>query len=277
MKTGKKVKPKLAKAKEILLAGESELFLALDQLRRGYAEQEVVRRRLLDGLTPLVKAERPTLWGALWIGLATAVDRLLRNGRADLLPFIVDELERTERDYWQEESPHVYPPPSTNSTRKRLGKEPHPKVRRHTGSIDGSGLLSYGKRRIGRKGRVTTSWFRVRPPIRLPVHEADKWHPREVVVSGDERRVLEWLLLGFSQRETVERTGLTLYRVRQIVAALRQRMQRYEAQDPRHSRNGKRGNEHSGGRSNGGGHSEHSGDRQQRRGNRPSYGQGDTD
>jgi len=251
MKMGKKVKPRLAKAKEILLEAESNLSFALDQLRRGYAEEDSVRRKLLDGLTPLVKAERPTLWGALWIGLATAVDRLIRNGETDLLRYVVDELERTERDYWQEESPHVYPKASTNSTRKRRGKEPHPKLRRHAGSIDGSGLLSYGQRRIGRKGRVTTSWFRVRPPTRLPVHEADEWHPREVVISGDERRVLEWLMLGFSQPETAERTRLTLYRVRQIVAALRERMQRYEGQDPRHSRSGGQGRGHAGSGSHG--------------------------
>ena len=170
MKNPRKIKPKLAKAKEILLEAESNLSFALDHLRHGYAEEDTVRHKLLDGLTPLVKVEHPTLWGALWIGLATAVDRLIRNGEADLLRYVVDELERTERDYWQEESPHVYPKASTNSTRKRRGKAPHPKLRRHTGSIDGSGSVAYGQRRAGRKGKAYTAWFRVKPPTRLPAH-----------------------------------------------------------------------------------------------------------
>jgi len=213
------------------------MSFALDQLRRGYAEEDSVRSKLLDGLTPLVKAERPMLWGALWIGLATAVDRLIRNGETDLLRYVVDELERTERDYWQEESPHVYPKASTNSTRKRRGKAPYQKLKRHTGSLDGSGLLAYGQGRVGRKGRAYTAWFRVKPPTRLPAQEADEWHPREVVVSRDERRVLERLWLGMSQREIGGQTGLTRYCIQQIVGALRERMRRLEAQDPQHRRN----------------------------------------
>ena len=70
----------------------------LDRMRRAYREWDAARHELLEGLLPLVRdaAPRP-LWGALWIGLATAIDRLTRNQESDLLKCVVEELERTER------------------------------------------------------------------------------------------------------------------------------------------------------------------------------------
>ena len=157
----------------------------LDRLRRAYREWDATRRELLDGLLPLVRDAVPDLWGALWIGLATAIDRLTRNEESDLLKYVVEEMERSEREFWCEESGHVYPPASTNSTRKRRGKAPHPALRRQAGNIDDSEGLSQGKRKIDRKGRPQTHWFTI--PIKLPTTPD---HEEEVAAVPDrqERR-----------------------------------------------------------------------------------------
>ena len=69
----------------------------LDRLRRAYREWDAARRELLEGLLPLVRDAAPDLW-RLWIGLATAIDRLTRNQESDPLKCVVEELERMERD-----------------------------------------------------------------------------------------------------------------------------------------------------------------------------------
>ncbi len=170
--------------------------------------------------------------GRLWIGLATAIDRLTRNEESDLLKYVVEEMERSEREFWCEESGHIYPPASTNSTRKRRGKAPHPALRRQAGNIDDSEGLSQGKRKIDRKGRPKTHWFTI--PIKLPTtpdHEEEKWRPSQIVKSDDERRVLALLIAGFTQPKIAKRAGMKLYRVRKIRETLQERMRRLEAED----------------------------------------------
>ena len=119
--------------------------------------------------------------GRLWIGLATAIDRLTRNKEPDLLKSVVEELERSEREFWRAESGHIYPPPSTNSTRKRQGKAPHPALRRQAGSIHNSEEMSQGKRGIDRKGKAMTLWFTI--PIKLPTTARSR--RREVAAVAD--------------------------------------------------------------------------------------------
>ena len=174
---------------------------------------------------------RPTC-RARWIGLATAIDRLTRNQESDLLKCVVEELERTEREFWCEESGHIYPPPSTNSTRKRQGKAPHPALRRQVGSIHNSEEMSQGQRGIDRKGKPKTRWSTT--PIKLPTapdHKEEKWQPSQITATDEERDVLTLLIAGFSQQEIAEQAGLTLYRVRQIRETLQERMRRLEAED----------------------------------------------
>ena len=204
----------------------------LDRLRRAYREWDAARRELLEGLLPLVRDAVPDLWGALWIGLATAIDRLTRNQESDLLKCVVEELERTEREFWCEESGHIYPPPSTNSTRKRRGKAPHPALRRQAGNIDDSEGMSQGQREDRPQGQTQD------PLVHDPDQAADHARPRRREVAAvpdrqvdEERRVLALLIAGFSQQEMAERAGLTLYRVRQIRETLQERMRRLEAED----------------------------------------------
>lgn len=236
MKKPRKIDAKVEKAKELIKEGESALSLdqavaVLDRLRRAYREWDAAHHELLEGLFPLVHDAYPDLWGSLWIGLATAIDRLTRNQEPDLLEYVLDELERAEREFWCQESGHIYPPASTNSTRKQRGDEPHPALRRHVGNIDDSQGVSEGQTRINRKGERETYWFRV--PIKLPTtpeHEEEKWRPYKVVATDEERRVLELLLGRFSLKQIAERTGLTNYRVRQIKQLLQERMRRLEAE-----------------------------------------------
>lgn len=236
-KNRKNLEQKIEKAKECITRGESGLSLEravtlLNRLRRSCRDWDAARRELLDGLLPLVCNAVPGLWGSLWIGLATAIDRLARNQEPDLLKYVVEELERSEREFWCEERGHIYPPPSTNSTRKRHGKAPHPALRRQAGSIHNSEGMSQGQRRIDRKGRAKTRWQTV--PLKLPTmpdHEEEKWRPSQIATSDEERRVLELLIGGFSQAGIAERAGLTLYRVRQIRQTLQERMRRLEAKE----------------------------------------------
>jgi DNA-binding CsgD family transcriptional regulator len=240
-KNRKRIERKLEKAKECILSAEDGISLEravaiLDRLRRAYREWDAARRELLDGLLPLVRDAVPDLWGALWIGLATAIDRLTRNEESDLLKYVVEEMERSEREFWCEESGHIYPPASTNSTRKRRGKAPHPALHRQAGNIDDSEGLSQGKRTIDRKGRPETHWFTI--PIKLPTtpdHEEEKWRPSQIVKSDDERRVLALLIAGFTQPEIAKRAGMKLYRVRKIRETLQERMRRLEAEEKRPS------------------------------------------
>jgi hypothetical protein len=200
-------------------------------MRRAYRQWDAARRELLDGLFPLVHNASPNLWSTLWIGLATAIDRLTLNDEPDLLKYVVGELERAEREFWCEESGHVYPPPSTNSTRKRRGKAPHPILRRHVGNIDNSEWLSEGHARINSKGERKTYWFRV--PIKLPTapeHEEREWLPLQVSKTDEERRVLELLAAGFTQEDTAKAAGVTLYEVRKIRDVRRQRVERLKAE-----------------------------------------------
>ena len=237
MKNRKRLEQKLEKAKELIREGQSALSLdqtlaILDRLRRAYRAWDAARRELLDGLFPLVHNASPDLWSTLWIGLATAIDRLTLNAEPDLLKYVVDELERAEREFWCEESGHIYPPPSTNSTRKRNGKAPHPTLRRRVGNIDDSEGLSAGQTRINSKGERKTHWFRV--PIKLPTStEAEEraWLPFQVSKTDEERRVLEFLAAGFSQEETANAAGVTLYKVRQIREVLQERVERLRAEE----------------------------------------------
>ena len=201
----------------------------LDRLRRAFRAWDAARRELLEGLLPLVREAAPDLWGTLWIGLATAIDRLTRNEEPDLLKFVVEELERSEREFWCDESGHIYPPPSTNSTRKRQGKTPHPALRRQVGSIHNSEEMSQGQRGIDRKGKPKTHWSTT--PIKLPTtpdHKEEKWRPSQITASDEERDVLTLLMAGLSQQEIAEQAGLTLYRVRQVRETLQERMRRLE-------------------------------------------------
>jgi hypothetical protein len=113
-----------------------------DLLTRHRAGDPSARQHLIDGLRHLAYAIafrgsrfRSELVAKLWEGLAIAVDRLARNRVSNVAQFVRDELNRTVREAYAEDSPTIRPAASTNSTRRKAGKAEHAAMKK-SASID---------------------------------------------------------------------------------------------------------------------------------------------
>lgn len=159
-------------------------------------------------------------WGSLYCGLDTAVARLRDNDRSanEVEKHVRDELCRTMRGYRRELSRNIYPKESTNSERRKAGKQPYPVLRhnatiaskRHDGKIvyvdpahDGAALQAAG--RISDSGQAEVDAFDA------------------VTRTLEERLVLRERIEGHTERKIAERLGMTRHNVRNVLNAVKQR------------------------------------------------------
>lgn len=131
------------------------------------------------------------------IALYDAVDRLTHNQVTDPVKHVRDELRRAKVEYKREESRNILPKSSTQSTRLKNGRDPHPILKRNDDPIDNQGREDIGPMMIDLIDDYATNEL-----------EAD---------------VLQMLVEGYPSRTIAASLGITKYRVETIVSTFRQR------------------------------------------------------
>lgn len=178
--------------------------------------------------------------GQLFLGLATAIDRLAKNDveSADVESFILSELERSRRRYGREISRNLLPKASTNTMRRRKGLEPYEPIMRvdqpqdppAVGNDDSQddapvdflealrGDHHLAKGMDGEYYRPS-SLVRDREHLEYDVVDA-------LVKNEQERKILAMLLDTYSQAEIASELGVKPSRVRTVIQSIRQRATR---------------------------------------------------
>ena len=148
----------------------------------------------------------------LYLGFADAIARLRKRG-TDPVAAITAELQRCVRDHYRSETRSVLPNPSTNSSRRKRGDDPHPGLRR-VESIE----------RRGRRVDPFSDYATLRDnelvdndgdaDMKLDIEDAmSKMTPLHKNVAG-------LLKSGMSQREIADSLGMSRAQVRKIIKIL---------------------------------------------------------
>lgn len=159
-------------------------------------------------------------WGSLFCALDTAVTRLRDNNVAatEAEKRIRDEFCRTMRRYRRELSRHIYPKDSTNSERRKAGKQPYPMLR-HNATIPRQhrdGKIVYVDPL--HDGEALKAARRMSDPGQGYVDAFDA-----VTRTHDERWIMQLKCEGNTERQIAEKVGVTRHEVRNTLSAVKQR------------------------------------------------------
>jgi hypothetical protein len=192
--------------------------------------------------------------GTLFVGLATAIDRLAKNTKSDAEKFILDELQRSKRRQFDSESRDIRANESTNTNRKKRGKSPYRTLVR----VDSLGdpdprepLPNSQNNRLPNKledsALETVSCENQEGKF---IDSPDALHMRDsstrfeevdlrldLTCNSREADVLELLLLGWPVVRIAESIKSTRYAVETIISAFRDRAERLGSARPEARKN----------------------------------------